>query len=257
MPIELTVLSMDLGDENAPQRSRFSKEEITIGRDPANDVVLSGKDISDYHAKVTIGEDVDSPQIFVTDLGSTNGTKVETRLLEPNVASALRPAERIMIGSYLIKTAVVAEQGKNGAAAEATPAKAEEVKNESKAGAILEAVKREAEQKSPPEPNENTEQGSPMAKQTDSENDDKATVAVHSNVTDFDFEATQVFEVSGVVRHKGKPLVGVEVDGGALGTTVTDKEGRYEFKDVPEDTEYILKVNKPGYRFKQVQGKAG
>ena len=64
------------------------------------------------------------------------------------------------------------------------------------------------------------------------------------------FSGMRVFTVSGVVKHHGQPLAGVEVDGGVLGVALTDAEGRYVFRDVPEGTKYTLTVRKEGFKFK-------
>ena len=63
------------------------------------------------------------------------------------------------------------------------------------------------------------------------------------------FHATELFIISGIIGHRGKGLPGVTVDGGILGTTVTDQSGRYEFTDVPEGTEFSLTASKDGYVF--------
>jgi len=54
-------------------------------------------------------------------------------------------------------------------------------------------------------------------------------------------------DVRGSVIRNGKPLEGVEIDAGPLGTAVTDKDGIYVFKDVPEGTEINLSAKKDGF----------
>ena len=63
------------------------------------------------------------------------------------------------------------------------------------------------------------------------------------------FHATELFTISGTIVHKGESLAGVEVDGGALGTTTTYGDGRYEFTDVAEGTEFSITAIKDGYVF--------
>lgn len=60
--------------------------------------------------------------------------------------------------------------------------------------------------------------------------------------------ATKLITVKGRVVHKGKPLAEVVIDAGPLGKTTTDDNGVYQFKDVPEDTEFTIKAQKPKYR---------
>ena len=74
--------------------------------------------------------------------------------------------------------------------------------------------------------------------------DSSGVLAASTEVT---ISATQLFNVSGVVRHNGRALAGVEIDGGALGTVTTDANGRYEFTSVPEGTKYSLTARKKGY----------
>jgi len=59
--------------------------------------------------------------------------------------------------------------------------------------------------------------------------------------------AKKLMDVRGSVIRNGKPLEGVEIDAGPLGTAVTDKDGIYVFKDVPEGTEINLSAKKDGF----------
>lgn len=66
-------------------------------------------------------------------------------------------------------------------------------------------------------------------------------------------KAKKLFVISGRITHKGKALEGVLIDGGTLGTVLTDETGAYRFTDVPEGTEYLLKATKDGYTFGTVR----
>jgi len=68
-----------------------------------------------------------------------------------------------------------------------------------------------------------------------------------SGDVEVEFLATKLLSIKGVVTHNGEPLAGVEVDGGPLGKATTDADGCYVFRDVPEDTEFVLKVAKAGF----------
>ncbi|MFN2137981.1 MAG: FHA domain-containing protein [Candidatus Promineifilaceae bacterium] len=70
------------------------KNEVTIGRDPANDVVLDSPSISRYHAQIErVGQ-----RYRVRDLRSSNGTFVNDERIEGEVW--LRPDDAIRIGPY-------------------------------------------------------------------------------------------------------------------------------------------------------------
>jgi ABC-type multidrug transport system ATPase subunit len=84
----------------APERSRtasvtFSGTPLTLGRDPANDVVLDDPNVSRFHAELSsLGAGM-----AVRDLGSSNGTRVDGR---PIGAAPVRieTGAEIAIGPY-------------------------------------------------------------------------------------------------------------------------------------------------------------
>jgi ABC-type multidrug transport system ATPase subunit len=70
------------------------KEQLTLGRDPTNDVVCDSPRVSRLHAQVTrVGR-----RYFITDLRSTNGTFVNDTPVQGNVW--LKPQDVIRIGPY-------------------------------------------------------------------------------------------------------------------------------------------------------------
>ena len=71
-----------------------------------------------------------------------------------------------------------------------------------------------------------------------------------------EFSAVQLFTVRGRVSHRGKPLAGVEIDGGAFGNTITATDGSYAFHNVPEDAEVTVQASKPGYMLRPKHKKA-
>jgi hypothetical protein len=68
---------------------------VTIGRSPDNQIVLNDPQASSHHAEVH----ADGTGHIITDLGSSNGTFVNSQRLAPNVPSMLRPGDVIRIGA--------------------------------------------------------------------------------------------------------------------------------------------------------------
>ena len=74
----------------------LSKERVSIGRKPHNDIQLDHPTVSGEHALViTVRQDS-----FLEDLGSTNGTRVNR---EPVTKCVLQDGDEIRIGKYLLK----------------------------------------------------------------------------------------------------------------------------------------------------------
>ncbi|MGD8406335.1 MAG: FHA domain-containing protein [Anaerolineales bacterium] len=65
-------LEMSLPD-GGKQEFELSKSQITLGRDPTNDIVLTDFKISRMHARIEIDAKGD---VRLVDLESTNGSKV-------------------------------------------------------------------------------------------------------------------------------------------------------------------------------------
>ena len=65
---------------------------ITFGSAPGCDLVLSDRTVSRRHAKITVTGD----QIFIQDLGSTNGTELNGERVE---RGKLADGDRITVGS--------------------------------------------------------------------------------------------------------------------------------------------------------------
>jgi hypothetical protein len=73
----------------------LGKNEIFIGRDVSNDIVVNDSEVSRKHARLV----TQAGGLVVEDLGSTNGTFVNgQRLMGPHV---LRPGEVIMLGENI------------------------------------------------------------------------------------------------------------------------------------------------------------
>jgi ABC-type multidrug transport system ATPase subunit len=74
-----------------------SKPEQTIGRSSSNDIQLSHPAVSARHARIVRAP---NGQTTIEDLGSTNGTFVNTDRLTPGVPHALRTGDVIRIGPF-------------------------------------------------------------------------------------------------------------------------------------------------------------
>ncbi len=73
----------------------LTKNEVTIGRDTANDIVINDPEISRKHARLVL----QGNGYVLEDLGSTNGTYVDgQRLMGPYV---LRPGDTILLGENI------------------------------------------------------------------------------------------------------------------------------------------------------------
>jgi len=84
-------------DEGGVRRTLdFSKPELTVGRVHGNDIVLSKRNVSKQHARLTLkGE-----QPVVADLNSTNGTWVNGRKITS--PQSLKQGDKIYIADFII-----------------------------------------------------------------------------------------------------------------------------------------------------------
>ncbi len=121
MSIQLTVMSLDFDSSGTPSTRTYNKDEITLGRFPENDVILDKPEVSGIHAKLRVvgGENGEDSALYITDLGSSNGTLVENNSLDSQVEVAMHPNERIIIGNYLIKPTVFKGRVETSSEAEA------------------------------------------------------------------------------------------------------------------------------------------
>jgi predicted component of type VI protein secretion system len=95
----------------------LTKNEIYIGRDISNDIVINDAEVSRKHARVAL----EAGGYVLEDLGSTNGTFVNgQRLMGPH---ALRPGELIMLGENIsLSFEAVADENSTLISAQAKPA---------------------------------------------------------------------------------------------------------------------------------------
>jgi beta-barrel assembly-enhancing protease len=84
----------------------MSKAELFIGREPANNIVYSDNTVSRRHAVLRC---LDGDQFELEDLGSTNGTIVNGKLIESPVLVSFR--DEIQFGSQKLNWAEVTQLG--------------------------------------------------------------------------------------------------------------------------------------------------
>lgn len=91
------MYSVVITEEGGSQRKLdFSKPELTVGRVQGNDIVLSKRNVSKQHARLTLkGE-----QAVIVDLNSTNGTWVNGRKITS--AQPLKQGDKIYIADFII-----------------------------------------------------------------------------------------------------------------------------------------------------------
>jgi hypothetical protein len=85
---------------------QLNKERMTIGRKPDNDIQIDDLEVSGEHALITTTLD-DS---FLEDLGSTNGTYVNGKLIKKHEKHALRNGDVVGLGKHEIKYHVTADE---------------------------------------------------------------------------------------------------------------------------------------------------
>jgi len=79
----------------------ITKEGI-LGRSPECDIVINNSHVSSKHLQISIEVDTTNKSkkhIFITDLGSTNGTYIDGKKLSPNTPIELSLGETLVIGS--------------------------------------------------------------------------------------------------------------------------------------------------------------
>lgn len=74
---------------------KIDKDEVTIGRNNANDITIDNLAVSDRHARIVR----DKSGYYLEDLGSTNGTYMDGRQIS---RIGLGPQQDITIGKHLL-----------------------------------------------------------------------------------------------------------------------------------------------------------
>ncbi len=84
-----------------PQGHRFflSTNEMVIGRDPAVEIYISDPGISRNHAQIQKEKD----SVYLVDMGSSNGSFINNRRLNPKEKVKLTKEDLIKVGSTILK----------------------------------------------------------------------------------------------------------------------------------------------------------
>ena len=96
-PLELTlhVRSRKLSG----QSFRLNQSPMTVGRDPASHIFISDDTVSWHHALLK-QEDM---KWFIRDVGSSNGTRINDKRLEPNQPHSLNAGDKLQFGDMLLE----------------------------------------------------------------------------------------------------------------------------------------------------------
>jgi len=84
---------------NLGRRWSLDREETVVGRDAACDVSLPIDTVSRRHCTVRVR----GQSVFLSDLGSTNGTAIADEPVPPHEEIALRSGDRLRVGSAILK----------------------------------------------------------------------------------------------------------------------------------------------------------
>jgi len=84
------------------------RDDITIGRDNDNQIVLKGEGVSRHHARI---QRTMQGNYTITDLGSTNGTYLNKNRLEEEIPVSWQIGDIVQIGVYAIQVGRVGDDG--------------------------------------------------------------------------------------------------------------------------------------------------
>ena len=107
MAIKVTYTTLDFDSNRGPVNVSIGKNEFVLGRLEENDLSIQSPEVSQIHAKIRMRKDTVDGQLrlYVTDLGSTNGTIVENVRLTPHREQKFALDKRIKIGNQILRVA--------------------------------------------------------------------------------------------------------------------------------------------------------
>lgn len=98
---QLNAVTEALGD-----LSLTVSDSLSIGRGSDNDVVLGSKEVSRNHAQLSVL----NGQLYVKDLGSSNGTFINNERVEDNHSKNLQDADRVSFASFAFQVAAPTQE---------------------------------------------------------------------------------------------------------------------------------------------------
>lgn len=97
--LAIRFYSTDRGGGDPPDARRAHRfslgADLTIGREPRNDIVLDEPNVSRFHARILQG-----PPITLEDLGSRNGTRLNNQAVSK---TDLQPGDKVGIGPFRLQ----------------------------------------------------------------------------------------------------------------------------------------------------------
>lgn len=267
MSIQLTIISLDFDSDEKPRTEIYEKEIINIGRLDTNDVVLSGNDVADYHAQIRIDNNNGNFKLYLTDLGTGLGTRLENIVIQPHTEVTFEFNKRISIGSYLIKPMeakgdVSVEDSairKTFYAPRSTPSRVV-IRDENLKTSLAEETTKPTEQTvvapvtakvEPKKEEPRTPEPKVVPKSfAYPKKEHKVSIALKGeDITGLDFEAAELFTISGSLTNKGKGIANYKIDCGEAGSTQTDSSGQFKIEGILDGTAFKLNLNDPAYKF--------
>jgi hypothetical protein len=126
----LAVLALSAGPREG-EALPLPTPVVTVGRASSCEVVVDDDSVSDRHARLAY----EGGAWSVTDLGSTNGTAVEGKRVEPNVAVPLPYGAALRLGGVQLRFTAVEEADLEGARAGYVPPAEAKTLREERSGA--------------------------------------------------------------------------------------------------------------------------
>lgn len=102
MPYSIRVKT---GLEEGELYPLFENREMTLGRNPTNNIFIRDKNVSREHCQIVVTED----GVFLTDLQSTNGTFVNDEKVEQ---CDLKTGDEVRVGTTLLQLEEVDSHGR-------------------------------------------------------------------------------------------------------------------------------------------------
>ncbi len=97
---------VDKNNVTGKPQHEINRETVAVGRSPVNDFVIPEKTVSSKHAYFQQRDD----GVYLTDRGSTNGTRVNGEKLAPNQARKLNDGDQLIFDKYPFEFKVKAIQ---------------------------------------------------------------------------------------------------------------------------------------------------